>query len=149
MPGSEILRPSTETHLYHLPKLSRNQHIRSYVGTSKIICCLPPPLPLLPPAAAIVACPRHCHHCCLPAPLTMIAATATAAPVPSAIIAATAAYFSAAITTASMFQRFRRPLFFNVSAAVAAAASVSIAIATIVLACRSFGASGGQWQRTP
>jgi hypothetical protein len=66
-----------------------------------------------------------------------VAATATAAPVPSAVIAATAAYFSAAVTTASMFQRFRLPLRFNVSAATAAAASVSIAIATIVLACRS------------
>jgi hypothetical protein len=74
-----------------------------------------------------------------------VAATATAVPVPSAVIAASDAYFSAAVTTASMFQRFRRPLFFNVSAAVAAAASVSIAIATIVLACRSFGASGGRW----
>jgi hypothetical protein len=61
-----------------------------------------------------------------------VAATATAAPVPSAVIAATAAYISAAITTASMFQRFRLPLCFNVSAAAAAAASVSIAIATIV-----------------
>jgi protein-S-isoprenylcysteine O-methyltransferase Ste14 len=80
-----------------------------------------------------------------------VAATATAAPVPSAVIAATAAYFSAAVTTASMFQRFQLPLCFNVSAAAAAAASVliSIAIATIVLACRSFGASGGRWQRTP
>jgi hypothetical protein len=37
----------------------------------------------------------------------------------------------------------------NVSATAAAAASVSITIATIVLACRSFGASGGRWQRTP
>jgi uncharacterized PurR-regulated membrane protein YhhQ (DUF165 family) len=37
-----------------------------------------------------------------------VAATATAAPVPSAVIAATAAYFSAAVTTASMFQCFRR-----------------------------------------
>jgi hypothetical protein len=44
------------------------------------------------------------------------AATATAAPVPSAVIAAAAAYFSAAVTTASMFQRFRLPLCFNVSA---------------------------------
>jgi hypothetical protein len=35
-----------------------------------------------------------------------VAATATAAPVPSAVIAATAAYFSAAVTTASMFQHF-------------------------------------------
>jgi hypothetical protein len=78
-----------------------------------------------------------------------VAATATAAPVPSAVIAATAAYFSATVNTASMFQRFRLPLCFNVSAAAAAAASVSIAIATIVLACRSFGASGGRWQRTP
>jgi hypothetical protein len=48
-----------------------------------------------------------------------------------------------------MFQCFRLPLFFNISTAAAAAASVSIAIATIVLACRSFGASGGRWQRTP
>jgi hypothetical protein len=78
-----------------------------------------------------------------------VAATATAAPVPSAVIAATANYFSAAITTAFMFQRFRLPLCFNVSTAAATAASVSIAIATIVLACRSFGASGGRWQRTP
>jgi hypothetical protein len=61
-------------------------------------------------------------------------ATATAAPVPSAVIAATAAYFSASVTTASMFQRFRLPLCFNVSAAAAATASVSIAIATIVSA---------------
>jgi hypothetical protein len=37
----------------------------------------------------------------------------------------------------------------NVFATAAAAASVSITIATIVLACRSFGASGGRWQRTP
>jgi hypothetical protein len=44
-----------------------------------------------------------------------VAATATAAPVPSAVIAATAAYFSAAVTTASMFQRFRLPLCFNIS----------------------------------
>jgi hypothetical protein len=78
-----------------------------------------------------------------------VAATNTADPDPSAIIAATAAYFSAAVTTASMFQHFRLPLCFNVSATVAAAASVLIAIATIVLACRSFGASGGRWQRTP
>jgi hypothetical protein len=35
-----------------------------------------------------------------------VAPTATTAPVPSAVIAATAAYFSAAVTTASMFQRF-------------------------------------------
>jgi len=66
-----------------------------------------------------------------------VAATATTAPVPSAIIAATAAYLSAAVTTASMFQRFRLPLCFNVSAVVAtaaAAASVLIAIATIVSA---------------
>jgi hypothetical protein len=68
-----------------------------------------------------------------------VAATTTTAPVPSAVIAATAAYFSVAVTTASMFQCFRLSLCFNVSAAVAAAASVSIAIATIVLACRSFG----------
>jgi hypothetical protein len=65
-----------------------------------------------------------------------VAANATAAPVPPADIAATAAYFSAAVTTASMFQCFRLPLCFNVSADAAAAASVSIAIATIVLACR-------------
>jgi len=63
-----------------------------------------------------------------------VAATATAAPVPSAVIAATAAYFSAAVITASMFQCFRLPLCFNVSAAVAAVASVSIAITTIVSA---------------
>jgi hypothetical protein len=64
-----------------------------------------------------------------------VAATATAAPVPSTVmIAATAAYFSASVTTASMFQRFRLPLCFNVSAAVAATASVLIAIATIVSA---------------
>jgi len=37
-----------------------------------------------------------------------VTATATAAPVPSAITAATAAYFSAAVTTAPMFQCFRR-----------------------------------------
>jgi hypothetical protein len=64
-------------------------------------------------------------------------ATATATHVPFTVIAATAAYFSAAVTTASMFQRFRLPLCFNVSAAAAAAASVLIAIATIVLACRA------------
>jgi len=78
-----------------------------------------------------------------------VAATATAAAVHSAVIAASDAFFSAAVTTASMFQRFRLPLCFNVSAPMAAAASVLITIATIVLACRSFGASGGQWQRTP
>jgi len=82
-------------------------------------------------------------------------ATATAAPVPSAVIAATAAY----VTTASMFQHFRLPLCFNVSAAAATAASVLITIATIVsakalsltkkLACRSIGTSGGWWQWTP
>jgi hypothetical protein len=76
----------------------------------------------------------------LKTPAMAAAATATAAPVASAVIAATAAYFSAAVTTASMFQRFRLPLCFNVSAAAAAAA---------VLACRPFGASGGRWQRTP
>jgi hypothetical protein len=37
-----------------------------------------------------------------------VAATATAVPVPSAVIAASDAYFSAAVTTASIFQRFRR-----------------------------------------
>jgi hypothetical protein len=61
-----------------------------------------------------------------------VAATVTAAPVPSTVIAATAAYFSAAVNTASMFQRFRLPLCFNVSATAAAASSVLIAIATIV-----------------
>jgi hypothetical protein len=35
-----------------------------------------------------------------------VAATTTASPVPSAVIAATAAYFSAPVTTAYMFQRF-------------------------------------------
>jgi hypothetical protein len=48
-----------------------------------------------------------------------------------------------------MFQRFRLPLCFNVSAAVAAGDSALIAIATIVLACRLLGASGGRWQRIP
>jgi len=99
-----------------------------------------------PAAASVSACRRRS---CMPLPLPPLlsagaidnfAATATAAPVPSAVIAATAAYFSAAITTASMVQHFQLPLCFNVSAAAAAAASVLIAIATIVLACRSFGA---------
>jgi hypothetical protein len=97
------------------------------------------------PAAASVSVCRH--RSCLPPPF--VAATTTAAPVPSAVIAVTAAYFSAAVTTASMFQIFQLPLCFNVSAAAAAAASDSIAITTIVLACRSFGASGGRWQQTP
>jgi hypothetical protein len=35
-----------------------------------------------------------------------VAATATAAPVPSAVIATTAAYFSASVTTATIFKRF-------------------------------------------
>jgi hypothetical protein len=89
--------------------------------------CLRPPLPPLLSAGAIVN----------------VAATAIAAPIPSAVIAATAAYFSAAVTTAFMSQRFLLPLCFNVSTTAAAAASVLIAIATIVLACRLFGASGG------
>jgi len=80
--------------------------------------CLPPPLPPLLSASAI----------------DNVATTATATPVPSAIIAATTAYFSAAVTTASMFPRFRLPLCFNISAAAATAASVSITIATIVSA---------------
>jgi hypothetical protein len=103
------------------------------VSVCRCRSCLPPPLPPLLSAGAIAN----------------VAATATAAPVPSAVIAATAAYFSAAVNTASMFQRFRLPLCFDIFAAAAAAASVLIAIATIVLAYRSFGASGGRWQRTP
>ena len=124
---------------------------RSYCCCFLVDCCLPPLLPLFPSAAAV-------RRSCLPPPLppqlsagaiANVDATPTAAPVPSAVIAATAAYISAAVNTASMFQRFRLPLCFNVSAAAAAAASVSITIATIVLACRSFGASGGRWQQTP
>jgi hypothetical protein len=68
-------------------------------------------------AAASVSVYRH--HSCLTLPLPRLlsagaianvaaTATATAAPVPSAVIAATSAYFSAAVTTASisMFQCF-------------------------------------------
>jgi len=63
-----------------------------------------------PTAASVPVCCRRC----LPSPfpplsagaIANVAATATAAPVPSAITATTAAYFSAAVTTASMFQRF-------------------------------------------
>ena len=120
-----------------------DRRFRCYCCCFLVDCCLPPLLPLFPSAAAVLACPRRCHRCCLPAPLppllsagaiANVAATATAAPVPSAVIAASDAYFSAAVTTASMFQRFRLPLCYNVSAAAAAAASVSIAIATIVSA---------------
>jgi hypothetical protein len=83
------------------------------------------------------------RHSCLPPPLSPllsagaianVAATSIAAPVPSAVIAATAAYISASVTTASMFQRFRLPLCFNNSATAAATASVLIAITTIVSA---------------
>ena len=63
-----------------------------------------------------------------------VAPTATAAPVPSAVIDDTAAYFSAAATTAYMFQHFRLHLCFKVSLVTAAAASVPIAITTIVSA---------------
>ena len=131
-----------------------DRRFRCYCCCFLVDCCLPPLLPLFLSAATVLACPRRCHRCCLPPLLSAgaianVDATATTAPIPSAIIAATAAYFSAAVTTASMFQCFQLPLCFNVSTAAAAAASVSIAIATIVLACRSFGASGGRWQRTP
>jgi len=93
-----------------------------------------------PTAASVSVC--RCHSCLpllLPPLLSAdvivnVAPTATAAPVTSAVIDAIAAYFSAAVTTASMFQRFQLPLCFNVSAPAAAAASVPIAIATIVSA---------------
>jgi len=93
-----------------------------------------------PATAFVSAC---CHRSCLPLLLppllsadgiVNVAPTTTAVPVPSAVIDDTTAYFSAAVTTASMFQHFRLHLCFKVSLVTAAAASVPIAIATIVSA---------------
>jgi hypothetical protein len=91
----------------------------------------------------IVVCPRRCLCFRLPPPFLPAPAVATAA-VPAPLTMSPPPQppplflpphrFSAAVTTASMFQRFRLPLCYNVSAAAAAAASVSIAIATIVSA---------------
>ncbi len=86
----------------------------------------------LSPAAASVSV---CWWRCLPPPLPPLSAgaiandivTATTAPVPSAITATTSTYFSAAITTASMFQRFQLPQCLNITTAAAAPTSVSVA----------------------
>jgi hypothetical protein len=48
-----------------------DRHLCCYLCGFLVDCCLPLSLPLFPPAAAVLACPRHCHRCCLPVPLTM------------------------------------------------------------------------------
>ncbi len=54
------------------PRRRHDRHLRCYRCGFLVDCCLPPPLPQFPPAAAVLACPCRCHRCCLPAPLTML-----------------------------------------------------------------------------
>ena len=90
----------------HRPRRRYDRHFRCYRCGFLVECCLPPPLPLFPPATALLACPRHCHRCCLPALLTMLPPTQ----LPPLFLPSHrchTCFFSAAITTASMFQCFR------------------------------------------
>ncbi len=57
-------------HFHHLRSHHNCRFCCRYQCCSLVDCCLPPPLPLFPPAAAI-ACPHRCC-CCLPAPLPLL-----------------------------------------------------------------------------